>query len=304
MTPDPDLYDYLPLDDRPVITWPGGARLAFWVAPNIEYYELNPPPTPARSAWFRPLPDVLNFGLRDYGNRAGVWRMFEVLDAHSVRASISLNVALCDHFPDIAKAMADRGWEFFSHGVYNTRYLYHMDEAQERALIRDVKASVLKYSGQTLDGWLSPALSNTVRTLDLLAEEGVKYTLDLLHDDQPTPIKVRSGRLVSIPYSLEVNDWTALHVAQATPREYVETCKLQFDRLYAEGAENGRVLCLPLHPFLLGLPHRVDALDEVLAYVMSHAGVWHATGREIASWYLDHHYTAALQHTSRIKARS
>jgi allantoinase len=301
---DPGLYDYMPYEGRPRITWPGGARIALWVAPNIEFYEFDPPLTPARNAWFRPVPDILNYGLRDYGNRVGIWRMFEVLDAHAIRASISLNVAVCDHFPDIAKAMADRGWEFFSHGVYNTRYLYHMSEEQERALIRDVKATVAKYSGQNLDGWLSPALSNTPRTMDLLADEGVTYTLDLLHDDQPTPVKVRKGRLVSVPYSLEVNDWTALHIAQATPREYVETCKLQFDRLYAEGAKSGTVMCLPLHPFLLGLPHRVSALDEVLSYVMSHAGVWHTTGREIARWYLDHHYDEAAAFAAGLGARS
>jgi peptidoglycan/xylan/chitin deacetylase (PgdA/CDA1 family) len=228
--------------------------------------------------------------------------MFEVLDQYRIRASISLNVAVCDHFPDIAKALVDRGYELFSHGVYNTRYLYHMDEAQERALIRDVKDTIYRVSGQSLDGWLSPALSNTVRTLDLLAEEGVKYTLDLLHDDQPTPVKVKSGRLISLPYSLDVNDWTALHIAQATPADYVETCKRQFDRLYAEGADNGTVLCLPLHPFLVGIPHRVEALAEVLDYITSHAGVWHATGREIAQWYLDHHYDAAVTHAAARRA--
>ena len=298
---DPGLYDWLPLDDRPIITWPGGARLAFWVAPNVEYYEFQPPTTPARAAWFRPVPDILGYGLRDYGNRAGIWRMIEVMDRHAIRGSVSLNVAVCDHHPEIAKALADRGWEFFSHGIYNTRYLYGLDEAQERAVIRDVKDSVKRWSGQELAGWLSPALSNTERTMDLLAEEGVKYTLDLLHDDQPTPVKVRRGRLISVPYSLEVNDWTALHVAQATPAEYVETCKLQFDRLYAEGATNGRVMCLPLHPFLVGLPHRVDALAEVLGYIMGHAGIWHATGREIADWYLAHHYDAALRHMANVR---
>jgi peptidoglycan/xylan/chitin deacetylase (PgdA/CDA1 family) len=301
MIEDTGRYDWLPLDDRPKIDWPGGARLAFWVAPNIEFYELEPPRTPARSAWPRPVPDILGYTLRDYGNRAAVWRMIEVMDRYGVRGSISLNVAVCDHFPEIAKALADRGWEFFSHGVYNTRYLYHMDEAQERQLIRDVKASVEKWSGQKLSGWLSPALSNTVRTMDFIAEEGVEYTLDLLADDQPFPVKVRQGRLCSIPYSLEVNDWTALHIAMATPAEYVETCKLQFDRLYAEGGENGRVMCLPLHPFLVGVPHRVEAFAEVLDYVTGHDGVWLATGREIARWYLEHHYEAALRHIKSVR---
>jgi hypothetical protein len=184
-TQDPGLYDYLPYYDRPKIAWPGGARLAFWCAPNIEHYELDPPVNPSRTSWPRPVPDVLHYAWRDYGNRAGIWRMMAAMDRYGVRASISLNVAICDHFPDIAAACRERGWEFFSHGVYNTRYTYNMSEEQERALIEDVKASIRKWSGQELAGWLAPALTLTERTMDLLAEAGITYTLDLFHDDQP-----------------------------------------------------------------------------------------------------------------------
>jgi peptidoglycan/xylan/chitin deacetylase (PgdA/CDA1 family) len=296
-TAEPGLYDYFPYVDRPKIVWPGGARLAFWCAPNIEFYELNPPPNPDRTAWPRPVPDVLNYGWRDYGNRSGVWRMMEVMDRHGVRGSVSLNVALCDHFPDIVAACVERNWELFSHGIYNTRYTYGMDEAQERAMIRDVKATIKKYSGQDLAGWLAPALTNTNNTIRLLAEEGVRYTLDLFHDDQPLPVKVPRGRLISLPYSLEINDFTVLHQGAATPRQYVDMVRAQFDRLYAEGARSGTVMCLPLHPFLIGQPHRIEALAEMLDYVTSHAGVWVTTAREIADHYYANYYdqfTAAI----------
>jgi allantoinase len=282
---DPELYDYFPYVDRPKIVWPGGARLAFWCAPNIEFYELQPPPNPGRTAWLRPIPDVLNYSWRDYGNRSGVWRMMDVMNRHGVRGSVSLNVALCDHFPDIIAACVERNWELFSHGVYNTRYTYGMDEDQELAMIRDVKATIKKYSGQDLAGWLAPALTNTERTMDLLAEEGVKYTLDLFHDDQPLPVKVARGRLISLPYSLEINDFTVLYQGAATPSQYVRMVRAQFDRLYAEGADSGTVMCLPLHPYLIGQPHRVDALAEMLDYVTGHADVWVTTAREIAEHY-------------------
>ena len=296
-TAEPGLYDYFPYLDRPKIVWPGGARLAFWCAPNIEFYELNPPPNPDRTAWPRPIPDVLNYGWRDYGNRSGVWRMMEVMDRHGVRGSVSLNVALCDHFPDIVAACVERNWELFSHGIYNTRYTYGMDEAQERAMIRDVKATIKKYSGQDLAGWLAPALTNTDNTIRLLAEEGVRYTLDLFHDDQPLPVKVPRGRLISLPYSLEINDFTVLHQGAATPRQYVDMVRAQFDRLYAEGARSGTVMCLPLHPYLIGQPHRIEALAEMLDYVTGHAGVWVTTAREIADHYYANYYdqfTAAI----------
>lgn len=289
---DPLLYDYLPYYDRPKITWPGGKRLAFWCAPNVEHYEIDPPPNPSRTSWARPIPDVLHYAWRDYGNRAGIWRMMAAMDKYGVRGSVSLNVAVCDHFPDIAAAMRERQWEFFSHGVYNTRYTYNMDEAQERAFIADVQASILKWGGHELKGWLAPALTLTERTMDLLAEAGIIYTLDLFHDDQPLPVNVKSGRMISVPYSLEINDFTTLHQGNASPRDYTLAIKAQFDRLYMEGAENGQVMCLPLHPFLIGQPHRMREFEAALDYITSHDGVWLATGREIAEHYHAHHYDA------------
>ena len=290
MRRDPGLYDYSPLIERPKITWPDGARVAFWVAPNLEFYELEPVANPLRNPWPRPVPDVLNYSHRDYGNRVGTWRMMEVMDRYGVRGSISLNVALCDHHPEIIAACAERNWEFFSHGIYNTRYTYGMDESQERAMIEDAIETVERHTGERLAGWLSPALTNTERTMDLLAEYGVKYTCDLFHDDQPQPVKVKSGRLISVPYSLEMNDLVVYLFYFGPARHYTEILKRQFDQLYAEGAESGQVMCIPLHPFLVGQPHRIGPFAEALEYITGHDQVWLTTGREIAEWYYAHHY--------------
>lgn len=290
MKADPGLYGYLPYLNRPKITWPNGARVAFWVAPNIEFYELAPPINPHWAPPNRPVPDVVYYSHRDYGNRSGVWRMMEAMDRHGVRGSVSLNVALCDHHPEIIEACAERDWELFSHGIYNTRFTYGMSEAQERELIEDAFATVKKYSGQTLAGWLAPALTNTERTMDLIAEYGIQYTCDLFHDDQPQPVKVSKGRLISIPYSLEMNDIIVYNFDLSTPRHYRDVIKAQFDQLYAEGAESGTVMCIPTHPFLVGQPHRVEAFAEALEYITGHDKVWVTTGREIAAYYNEHYY--------------
>ena len=291
---DPGLYDYWPYAGRPKITWPGGARVAFWVAPNIEFYELEPEPNPTRVAWPRPQPDVLTYSLRDYGNRAGHWRLMEVMDRFGVRGSISLNVALCDHHPEIIEECKKRDWEFFSHGIYNTRYCYGMDEAQERAIIEDALETVEKHTGQRIAGWLAPALTHTERTMDLLAEHGILYTCDLFCDDQPQPVNVKSGRFISVPYSLEMNDIIVYNVNLQSPRRYTEILKANFDQLYEEGAESGTVMCIPLHAFAVGQPHRIDAFAEALEYIAGHDGVWLATGREIAEYYFEHYYDDAL----------
>jgi len=291
---DPKLYSYLPYNRRPKITWPNGARIAVWVAPNIEFYEFDPPPNPKRKPWARPLPDVLAYSHRDYGNRAGWQRMMDAMDAVGIRGSVSLNVAMCDHHPEIIEECNKRGWEFYSHGIYNTRYTYGMSMDQEREIIVDSIQTVRKKTGQKLDGWLSPALSNNVWTMDLLAEAGIRYTCDLFHDDQPMPVTVKSGQLISIPYSLEMNDVIAYLTNQSPPRHYGETIKRQFDQLYAEGERSGTVMCIPLHPYLIGHPHRIQPFAEALEYIVKHQGVWLATGREIADHYYANYYDQML----------
>ncbi|MDO5605999.1 MAG: polysaccharide deacetylase family protein [Paracoccus sp. (in: a-proteobacteria)] len=285
MLSDPGLYDFLPYEGRPRIVWPEGKKIAVWIAPNIEFYEYAPPPNPTRMPWTRPLPDVLAYSHRDYGNRAGWGRMMAAMDEAGFRGSVSLNVALCDHHPEIIRECADRGWEFYSHGIYNTRYVYNMTIEQEREIIRDAFNTVRKVTGQTLAGWLSPALSNNLWTMDILAEAGILYTCDLFHDDQPMPVKVRSGKLISMPYSLEMNDVIVYNSQKATPRHYGEMIRRQFDQLYKEAETSGTVMCIPLHPYLVGQPHRIDAFAEAIAYIAGHEGVWQATGREIAQAY-------------------
>jgi len=290
------LYDYWPYEGRPKITWPNGAKIAFWVAPNIEFYEIDPPINPLRTPWPRPHPDVAMVSNRDYGNRAGHWRMMEVMDKHNVRGSVSLSMGMAKHHPEIIEATNARGWEFFSHGIYNTRYSYAMDEAQERAVMQDSIDTVKEATGQKLAGYLAPALTHTERTMDLLAELGFLYTCDLFQDDQPQPVNVRKGRLISMPYSLEINDVIIYNSYLVTPRRYAQMIKDQFDQLLAEGADSGTVMCIPLHAFAVGHPHRIGGLDDALAYITSHGpeDVWVTTAREIAEYYYEHYYDTCL----------
>ncbi|MCP8939467.1 polysaccharide deacetylase family protein [Alsobacter sp. SYSU M60028] len=295
MARDPGLYDYIPYYRRPNIVWPNGAKIAVWIAPNIEFYEFQPPPNPMRTPWGRPLPDVLAYSHRDYGNRSGWWRMMEAMDEAGFRGSVSLNVALCEHHPEIIEACAKRGWEFFSHGIYNTRYTYGMSREEEAAIIEDSVATIRKWTGQKLSGWLAPALSNNTWTMDLLAEHGVEYTCDLFHDDQPMPVNVKSGRLISMPYSLEMNDVIVYNSNLYSARHYGEIIKRQFDQLRAEGERSGTVMCIPLHPYLVGQPHRIEPFAEALRYIASHDDAWLATGREIAAYFNERYYDAMAQ---------
>ncbi len=313
MKEDPGFYSYWPYQDRPKITWPNGARIAFWVAPNIEFYELDPPTNPYRAAWPTGSPSIAGYSIRDYGNRVGHTRQMNLLEKYGIRGSISLSTALCDHHPEIIAACKERDWEFFSHGIYNTRYTYGMSSKQERAMIQDSMQSIYSHTGQKCAGYLAPALSHSEETLDLFAEVGTElfgddggfYTCDLFHDDQPTPINLRSGKkFASIPYSLEMNDTIAFAVNKIEPRRYAEQLKLCFDRLYAEGESNGTIMCIPTHNYQVSCPHRLKAFEEALEYITGHSDVWVTTGREIARHFLDNHYTAAVADIADKEARA
>jgi allantoinase len=292
--PDPDRFAYLPITERPPLRWPNGARIAVWVCPNIEHYEFLPGPVRVRDPWPRtPHPDVLGYGLKDYGNRVGLWRMLEVMDRYGIRCTVSLNLANFEHYPGIFEACERRGWDYMCHGIYNTQYLWGCPEDEERAFVQDCVETFYRLTGRKLAGWFSPAASHTLNTPDLVAEAGIKYFCDFYHDDQPTPLRVKEGRLISLPYQMDLNDSNLL-ASFGEGEDFARMSRDMFDTLYAEGAGQGRVMCLALHPYILGRPHRLPYLDEALRYITGHDGVWFATGEEIADWYYATAYDAVV----------
>ena len=302
MTSIRDLAPYSPIVTRPPITWPNGARLALWIVPNIEFYEFDPPPAVGRETWDRvpSYPDVREYSFRDYGNRVGLWRMLDLLDEFQVRATVSLNIALLDHFPEIGEAIVDRGWAVMSHGLYNTRFLYGMTEEEEREFYRDNIDSLARLTGLQLKGILTPAVTNTPRTPALIAEAGLVYHADWVHDDQPVPILVPSGRLISMPYSYDLNDAPLWDGRPYSADYLVDVCRRQFDRLYAEGEANGMVMCVALHPYQIGQPHHAEVLREILDYLCGRDDVWYATGDEIAEYYLQNYYDLHADHAREV----
>lgn len=280
---------YSPIIARQPLALPDGARVAVWFVPNVEHYEFVPPPNPYRNPWPRtPHPDVMSYSYREYGNRVAFWRMLEVFDHYALPITASVSVSVLEHLAEIRDAMVSRNWEMMSHGLFNTRFLYGMDVEEERAFLKETKRVIYERTGQKVAGMLAPAFTSTVATYDLMAEEGFCYTADWFLDDQPFPVRAASGRLCGIPYSKTLNDG---FVIQGQEADYFEQiCKDQFDVLYQEGETSGRVMCVALHPYLMGQPHRIRYLAGIIDHIVSHDKVWVATGRDIADWYLANRY--------------
>jgi allantoinase len=282
-------FKYSAVNRRPKITWPNDARVALWVAPNIEYFALDEAlpgdnfSRPGRAGY---TPMVREWGVRDYGNRVGVFRIMEVMEKHGVRGTVSLNSNVCDAFPEIIEDCMKLDWEFMGHCQGNMHRLSEIPPETEREYIHQTLAKITEATGKRPAGWLGSGLYETWNTLDYLVEEGCRYVSDWVNDDQPYMMDIGGKPLTYLPYSFETNDSSAIGRNQYTPGEFERMMKDQFDVLYREGADSGRVMAICLHPYIIGQPHRIGALDRALEYICSHTGVWKATGSEIVDHYL------------------
>lgn len=266
------LFPFRAIADAPKITWPNGARVAVWVIPNVEHFHLE---------IGSPAPDVRNFSRRDYGNRVGLWRLMDVLNKHRIRGTVALNAEIGIYYPRIMQAMIDLDWELMGHGLTNSKIMSGLEIDAERKLIMDTR-KVIEDWGRKMHGWLGPGLTETFNTPDLLKESGVEYVADWVNDD--LPYRFNNG-LYSIPYSIELNDMPLFNNPSISIEDFKRRICDSFDVLYAEGATNGRVLGIALHPFLIGAAHRIKYLDEALQYIAGHDKVWFATGDEIIRAY-------------------
>lgn len=281
-----DRLIYEPISKRPRWKWSNGARVAVWVIPNIEYFSITLPGTDISPRPVPLKPDIPNHTWREYGPRVGVWRLMELMDRFKVRGTVALNAAVCDHYPDILNQARELGWEFMGHGWTNSQRLPGLSEEEERALIRRVRDRMKAFFGTAPRGWLSPALVGNWATPDLLKEEGYVYTCDWIHDDQPTWLATRAGRLMTMPYSIEINDLPVFITRQLTSDDFCRMIQAQFDQLYEEGEGCARVMAISLHPFVIGAPHRIRALADALRHLQGRSEVWFTTGSEIAEDFI------------------
>ena len=277
--------EFSPIFDRKPLKLPGGARVAVWPVINVEEWDINEPmartvlPTPQGVSV---IPDIPNFGWFDYGLRVGFWRMKQVLDNYNIRATVSLNASVCLSYPQLVQESLKSGWEMLAHS-YIQRVINK--EPDERTAIQKTINTIREFTGTAPRGWMGPGLAETFDTPDILAEEGIEYIADWCNDDQPYDMNVKSGSLVALPYTVELNDIPVYLVQNHRSPELFERAKDHFDTLYREGADSARVMCVSTHPYITGAAHRIKYYDKIFEYIRQHDDVVFMTGSEILDWY-------------------
>jgi allantoinase len=275
---DHDRYEWSTLPKRKKVAWPGGARIALWITTSLQWFPLDMKGQPfkAPGALQTAYPDLRHYTLRDYGNRVGIYRIMTALERHGIRASAAVNAAVAVRYPSLIQDVVSKNWEILAHGL-DMDHLHHEGMADEKALIARTLSHLPK-----VRGWLSPAKSESHQTLDLLAEAGIDYVCDWVNDDMPYAVKAAGKTIYAMPHSNDIDDATILLNMHQDEDEFRDQVMDQFDVLYAESAtQGGRIMTISLHPWLIGQPYRIGALESALAHIMKHPGVWPATGAEI-----------------------
>lgn len=262
-------YPYSALPERPKYEWPGGKRLAMCVCNNIEIFSyrdglgsdsatLNAPQTHRNFAW------------RDYGNRVGQWYLFDLLDEMGLPASHNTNSRVLREHPQILERIQSRGDEIIGHGRSNGERQDVLPEEEERRLIQEATEEIASLAGAKPKGWMGPYFAQSEVTLDLLQEAGYEFMLDWPLDDQPVWMKTRGGRILSVPYSVELNDSPSLVFRQESIASFERMIVDQFDEMLEQSKKYPLVFTVILHPFIIGHPYRLRALRRALSHVMEH----------------------------------
>jgi peptidoglycan/xylan/chitin deacetylase (PgdA/CDA1 family) len=280
-----DRIPYSAIVDRPALKLPNDARIAVWTIVNVEEWsiERNMPRTVLPPPYGQPLlPDLPNWAWHEYGMRVGYWRFHEVLNHFNVKATLAINGSVIKTYPRVAEAGLKAGWELMGHG-YIQRPMHHVED-QKKAITETVKV-IREFSGKPPRGWESPGLTETYDTIDWLAEAGIEYVADWVLDDQPCTIQTAHGPIVSVPYTVEMNDIAMMVLQNHPSEEWLRRGVDQFDRLYAEGGKSARVMAISVHPYITGVPHRIGYLEKLYEYILQRPGVLMWTGEQILDWY-------------------
>jgi allantoinase len=272
--------------DRPPLKLPGRGRLVLWTIVNLEVWDIGKPM--ARQVLAPPtgqtlIPDVPNWSWHEYGMRVGVWRFFDLFRRHGIKPTLAINARVCEDYTRVAEEARREGWEFMGH-AYDQMPI-HKHENQKDMINRSMDI-LERFAGKRPVGWLGPGLTQTYETPELLAEAGVKYIGDWVYDDEPDVIRTAKGPLVTLPYTVELND-IAMMIVQHHESDYLLRRAIDaFDRLYAEGEHRAKVMAVAIHPYISGQPHRIKYLEAIYDYAGEFEGVLHWNGEQILDWYM------------------
>jgi peptidoglycan/xylan/chitin deacetylase (PgdA/CDA1 family) len=279
-------FDFSAMPHRDKLVLPEGKRMAVYTVVNVEEWDIEKPIAReyvTSPAGVKTVPNMPNWAWHEYGMRVGIWRLLDFFNKHNLKATTAINATvLSGKGEPVAAAMREAGWEFMGHGFHQAAL--HTVENQVENITNAFNA-LKAYTGKAPKGWLGPGLHETLDTLDYLAECGFKYVCDLPMDEQPVSMKTTSSDIVAMPYTMELSDLPMMVVHCHESHVWYDRVVDQFDRLYEESSENPRIMSMSIHPYIMGVPHRIKHFEKAYEHMLKKDDVWFCTAEEIYDWF-------------------
>ena len=278
--------EFVPIEGRPPLKAPDGARLIVWPVLALEDWDISRPmartviPPPQGQIM---IPDVPNWSWHEYGMRVGFWRVRRVFQRLGITPTVTLNAKVCQSYPQVVEACVQSGWELNAHSF--EQIPMHKLEDQPQVIRRSIDI-IQGFSGRRVRGWFGPGLTQTYDTLDYLAEAGIEYIGDWVLDDEPVTLKTTSRPIVALPYNFEIHDIVMMALQQHASDVWYARALDHFECLYAEAAERPKVMAMACHMYLSGQPHRIRHVERAFEAILRHRGVVVWDGAKILDWYL------------------
>jgi peptidoglycan/xylan/chitin deacetylase (PgdA/CDA1 family) len=265
------------------IRWPGDAKIAvsFFVA--FEAFD--------KYSQYRrggDQPDYASLAYGEYGGKAGIWRIMDILSRYSVKGTIDTNGRVAEVFPDALAELYRAGHEIVGHGWVNDIYLTSLQPAEEKQIIRRTLDAIAQVTGKRPVGWVSPGHRINEYTFEHLVDEGIFWTGDLPGPDVPEHRMVNGKPLVIMPRLDYANDHSLVFHPKNPAHVYFDSFKTAFDYLYAEGEAGApKLIDALIHAHIGGRPNIIGVFEECIRYARAFKDVWFCTKGEIAKWYLE-----------------
>jgi allantoinase len=279
--------------DMPQIKWPDGSRLAVNFVVNYEEgAERNVLDGDAvhesvsESVYDIPAGEreLTSESMYEYGSRAGIWRVLEVLERYGVRPTVFACGQALERNPDVAAVLRERELDVVAHG-YRWLSPAGLSPDEQRVEIRRATASIIATTGRRPVGWFSRPPTGTL-TRHILAEEGFLYDSSSFSDDVPYFDTVAGRPFLVVPYTLDVNDIRFWRSGFVTAAEFAEYCQDTFEVLLDEAAAHTKVMSIGLHPRISGRPGRIAGLERFLRHLTASGGAWVADRTSVAQhWF-------------------
>ena len=276
---------YSAIVDRPKLKLPNNARMLVWLIVNVEHWSIERamPRTVLSPPMGQPLlPDLPNWAWHEYGMRVGFWRLYDALNQRGIVPTMATNGIVCESYPRLVEAALKHEWEIMGHGFVQGPM--HKLENQLEAIQMTVD-TIKRFSGKAPVGWESPGLTEDDHTLDCLSQSGIEYVADWVLDDQPVWLQAQPKPVLSVPYTVELNDIPMMLLQQNRSEEMLLRGIDQFERLWQESETIPRVMAISVHPYVTGVAHRIGYFEKLLDHIQSRTGVEIQTGEQISNWY-------------------